>query len=114
MLNKKNRITSRALIAKLFQKGKTFKGKHLIFKFLPGKDPETRFAIVISKKISKKAVERNRFKRQISEALRPRLDDFKPPIVALVILKSADEMMNYANLETEVADLVNYIATHAE
>ncbi len=41
-----------------------------MFLYLPSKEKNLRFAFIVSKKISKKAVERNRVKRILKEALR--------------------------------------------
>ncbi len=40
-------------------------------------DDETRFGVIISKKISKKAVDRNKIKRRLTEVLARNLENFE-------------------------------------
>ncbi len=57
-------------IKEVLKKGKVLKSKNFILLYLPSKEKNLRFAFIVSKKISKKAVERNRVKRILKEALR--------------------------------------------
>ena len=74
MLNKSHRLKKNNDIVKVLKEGKKFTEKFLILKTLPNDLEETRFAFIISKKFSKKAVNRNRIRRQVSEAIK---DNFK-------------------------------------
>ncbi|MFI5158418.1 MAG: ribonuclease P protein component [Sphingobacteriales bacterium] len=68
MLKKANRITKTRDLQSVYRKGKTLHTPALVIKFLPGL--KFRVGLVVSKKISKKAVERNRIKRALREELR--------------------------------------------
>ena len=57
-------------IKSILKSGKTFKTKHLIIVYRKNNLGYPRFAFIISRKFSKKAVIRNRTKRIIKEALR--------------------------------------------
>ncbi|MBK3333350.1 ribonuclease P protein component [Persephonella atlantica] len=57
-------------IKKLLKSGNILKTKHLIVVFFRNSLGRPRFAFITSKKFSKKAVERNRAKRVMREALR--------------------------------------------
>jgi len=76
MLSKKNRIKDKRLIKKILKKGRRVKFGYLLFKYLPSEEENSKFAFIVSKKVSKKAVVRNKIKRQLSEILRTNLANF--------------------------------------
>ncbi|WP_457639512.1 ribonuclease P protein component [Persephonella sp.] len=57
-------------VRNVLKQGRSFQTPHFIVLYKPGSAEKSRFAFVISRKFSKKAVERNRVKRIIREALR--------------------------------------------
>ncbi|MEX1189761.1 MAG: ribonuclease P protein component [Bacteroidia bacterium] len=72
-LPKVERLSGKTDIEKLFKQGKRFRLEPFLIVHRLRKTPsETslRFGISVSKKISKKAVDRNRIKRQVREAYR--------------------------------------------
>jgi len=89
MLNRKHRIGNKRLIEALFDRSKIIKNHFLIFKYADSEAGPSQFAVIVSKKIYKKANDRNRLRRQIHEALRLNLPSLKKNIKALVIAKSA-------------------------
>jgi len=71
--SKEERLRSKKLIAELFRKGSSFNLYPLRFVFLKTDSPQDNFPQVlvsISKKHFKKAVDRNRIKRQLREVYR--------------------------------------------
>lgn len=70
MLPKTNRLVKTKDFEKVFKQGRSFFTKLMGVKILGGQAKNNRFGVIISAKVSKKAVERNRLKRQIREALR--------------------------------------------
>ena len=77
MLPKLNRIRKKKDFEAIFKKGKGFKNRFLALKIVKNNLPESRFGFVISKKVSKKAVIRNKIRRRISEAIRLDLEKIK-------------------------------------
>lgn len=73
MLKKINRLQKRSDFELLRSKGKFFPGSLFGVSFLKEEEEENRFGFIISKKISKKAVDRNRIKRLLSEAIKNNL-----------------------------------------
>ncbi len=80
MLNRRNRIGESGMIERLAKAGNVFKSDFLLFRYaktshgsfandVAGETP-SRFAVNVSKKIDKRAVYRNRLRRQVNEALR--------------------------------------------
>lgn len=78
MLPKINRLTKSTEIQKILREGRGIKRSSLLLKIreLPTLSPP-RFAVVVGRKVSKKATIRNRIKRQIREALRHELGNIK-------------------------------------
>jgi ribonuclease P protein component len=70
MLARSNRLVKTKDIEQTFKQGKSFYGKNLGIKVKSNKLELSRFAIIVSSKISKKAVERNIIKRRLREILR--------------------------------------------
>jgi len=76
MLHKRNRLAKRKDIETAFAKGRTFFNPFFRIKFLP-EAGQKRFTIVVSTKVFKKAVARNRLKRILREHIRKNLTGFK-------------------------------------
>jgi ribonuclease P protein component len=110
MLSQNNRISNRRLIEKLNKEGKAYKTSHFVFKFLPSHLEGSKFAAVISKKCTPKAVSRNRLRRQITESLRINLTLLKGPVVCLVILKKEDpDHLDYSLIDSQIKEFFNQV-----
>lgn len=114
MLNKKNRIGNPSVIEKLYKKGFLHKDQLLVFKALETKLPESQFALSVSKKISKKAVQRNKLRRQLSEAIRLNLDLLSENYIVLVIAKPSAKDATYANLTASVQKYFKKLGKNAK
>ncbi|OGN09763.1 MAG: ribonuclease P protein component [Candidatus Yanofskybacteria bacterium RIFCSPHIGHO2_02_FULL_41_11] len=69
-LPKKHRLTKDKDIKLVFSRGRSVKGPLFFIKFIENNLDCARIAVIISKKVSPKAVTRNLIKRRIHEALR--------------------------------------------
>ena len=69
-LNLKNRVKKKLDFEEVFKKGKAVNGSFLFIKHRSNELGIPRFGFVVSAKIAKKAVERNKIRRIISEAAR--------------------------------------------
>jgi ribonuclease P protein component len=76
MLHKTNRLARSKDIAAAFARGRTFFNPLFSIKFLPTEKGK-RFTVVVSTKVYKNAVSRNRLKRILRESLRKNLVLFK-------------------------------------
>ena len=76
-LPKKYRLTARKDFAGVFKQGKTVEHDFFFIKFRPNGLARARVGIVVSAKVSKKAVVRNKIRRIVSQALA------KPEILGL-------------------------------
>jgi len=108
MLKKAQRITSSRLISLLFKKGKVYKNKAFIIRFLPSLYNNPQFAVIVSKKVDSKAVGRNLIKRRVSELIRLNLNQLPSPIVALVMIKSSVTPYSYSILKQEILNFLSH------
>lgn len=107
MLNKKFRFHSRGGVRYVYQKGKTIRSPKMSLVFAPNERGFTRLAVVISKKVIKSAVGRNRVRRRVYEALRVNFDYIPKKTDYVVVIFSKDvATMPFAELEKSLGDLV--------
>lgn len=90
-LNKKNRLKRKKDFESVFKKGKASKGNFLFARYLENDLGFSRFAFIVSSKVSKKAVVRNRIRRVLSDISRTRLKGFGPVDIILVADKKITE-----------------------
>ncbi len=80
MLKKINRVSKRKEVEELRKARIVYQSPIFGMLTLDKKDEEKRFLVVISKRISKKAVIRNKLKRQMTEVIRLNLDKIRPGV----------------------------------
>ena len=76
MLSRKYSLQAKDF-SRILKQGRIFNTAYFRLRSLPNNFPNIRVGIIISAKVSKSAVERNRLKRQISEIFRLNLDKIK-------------------------------------
>ena len=86
MLKKINRISSRKEFAEVKEKGEMMATSLFSIIWIK-KDGEKAFGAIISKKISKKAVERNQIRRRLMEAVRLNMDIFPEGFRGIFLVK---------------------------
>jgi ribonuclease P protein component len=92
MLALKNRLKKKKDFDLVFKQGQIFKQGLFYFKVRPNKSKTSRFGFIVSKKFSKKAVERNRIKRMLREMIYPRTDKIKiPSDIIITVMPKAGE-----------------------
>ena len=90
MLAKKYRFHSRGGVRYTYQNGKTIRDSKISLVFATNSRNHQRYAVVISKKILKSAVGRNRIRRRVYEAIRAELPDIQKPVDCIFIIYSKD------------------------
>lgn len=70
MLPRKNRLHLQRDIERVRKSGRVVRGELFTLRFLPGQSDLSRFCFVVSKKVSKKAVERNLITRWARESVK--------------------------------------------
>lgn len=108
MLKHENRLNNEKLIRALMNKGERYSSPFFLCKYFKKEEGVARFAIVVSKKVSKKAVERNRIKRRLSEAFRLNIDSFSP-IDGVVFGSGRVLEADFSVIEKEISKLANYL-----
>lgn len=89
MLAKASRLAKDQEIKQVFARGRGFFNPLLNLKHLSSVSPTVRFAFVVSTKVSKKAVARNRLKRILREFVRQEQKNFLPGDYVLVLKPKA-------------------------
>jgi len=98
MLKKENRLTKNNDFDAVFKNGRSCYSKILSVKSLPNSLEENRFGILVGTKISKKAVIRNKIKRQIRAAIESELfllklgNDYVVVTFPLILDKNFEEI----------------------
>ena len=86
MLKKEFRIKDKKSIDKVFKYGRAKGSDFFLIKFIENRKDHPEVAIVISSKVSKKSVLRNKLKRQISETIRINFDKFNKNVNLIIIV----------------------------
>ena len=88
MLSKKYRFHSRGGVRYTYQNGKTIRESKISLVFANNSRNRQRFAVVVSKKVLKSAVGRNRIRRRAYEAIRAELPNIQKPVDCIFIIYS--------------------------
>lgn len=110
MLGANNRLRLESDYRRVYRVGSRRFSNHFCVTVAPLKDPvaQSRFGIVISKKISKKAVVRNGLKRQIASVVQEFLKDRTNVTTfdAIISPKSGAPQLPFATIRTELLSLL--------
>jgi ribonuclease P protein component len=70
MLPKQQRFHTQGSVRRVMQHGQPVRGRHMMIRSIDSKHPASRIAVVVSKKVYKSAVKRNRIRRRIYNIVR--------------------------------------------
>lgn len=84
MISGKYRFHSRGGVNYVYKKGQTYRTKDISAVVHPNR--QTRIAVVVSKKVLKPAVGRNRIRRRVYEVVRQYIPEFKRPTDIIFII----------------------------
>jgi ribonuclease P protein component len=107
MIRQKYRFHGYGSLNFLFQHGTSHRSFHLGLKFV--KNPRRqvpRVAVIVSKKIFKHAVKRNRIRRRIYELIRARLDFTKNVDLVVIVLSDKILELSHEELDKELTKLL--------
>ena len=107
MLNKKYRFHSRGGVKYTYKHGKTVRSQKLALVFNENPRHFTRIAVVVSKKVNKTAVGRNRIRRRIYEAIRLNFDSLpKNRDYIFIVYDPSLKSLPFSDLSKLVCSLV--------
>lgn len=107
MLSKTFRLTGKETFAKLKKEGKKIFGETLTLVYRAREDEKnSKIGIIVSLKISKRAVDRNKVKRLIREAVRRDINDLKSGIDLVFLTKRNILKLDQEGIFTEVNKLL--------
>ena len=107
MLSKKYRFHSRGGVRYVYQKGTTVRRSKMSLVFVKNTRGFTRVAVVVSKKVMKTAVKRNRIRRRVYETLRNNFDLIPKGYDYIFVVFSPDVIdMPINELEKVLGELV--------
>jgi ribonuclease P protein component len=86
MLSKRYRFHSRGGVRYTYQHGKTIRDSKISLVFASNIKKRQRFAVVVSKKVLKSAVGRNRIRRRVYEAIRIERSNIQQPVDCIFII----------------------------
>ena len=99
-----SRRVPRALFKTIVEKGKYSNTEHFSLKRAPSGGQEARIAVSVSKKISKKAVVRNKIRRRAYSALRGIIPSVRPGLYLVSAKPGAGELKS-EELKSELKQL---------
>ena len=105
MPNQTNRLAKKKDFTRVFKQGRSLYGKFLGVKVFSNQLAKSRYGIIISAKVSKKAVERNKLKRQISRIVNELDLSLLQPVDAAIVVLPEALGKTYVELEGEAERL---------
>ena len=106
MLKKEFRLRKQKGFENVFNKGFYFSNNFLSLKTVKNDLPVSRFGFIVSKKISKKAVERNRVKRLLRESVRLMQNDIRTGFDMVFISKAGISGKKFKEINLAVEKLL--------
>lgn len=109
MLAKQYRFIGKDALQPVFSKGKRSRGWNLQVRYLPTHRETNRFAVIISKKVAKRAVTRNRIRRRIYSVLEAYRKTNPTHDVAIIVYDADFATIKRSQLEQYVRDALKPI-----
>lgn len=99
MISYKYRFHGHGSLNYLYRHGETARGKMMVARHTPNpRNDRPRFAVIVSKKIYKSAVKRNRIRRRIYEIIRQSIKS-DSPVIDIAIIVYSPEVLNLSHDE---------------
>lgn len=105
MLPLKNRLKKKKDFERILKQGKGFTEDFLFLKIIKNDFKVSRVGFIVSKKISKKAVRRNKIKRRLREIAYSYLDKIQPGFDLVFLTKPGIEKRDFWELEQIVGKI---------
>jgi ribonuclease P protein component len=86
MISRKNRFRGHKSLDSIYKKGMSAKAGPVSMRYLQSRRTDYRLAVVVSKKVSKSAVKRNRIRRRVFELFRKERKNHDSPMQYDIII----------------------------
>ena len=106
MLARTNRFRGRNTLGLVFRRGVTTRSRSLAVRWLPTEGQDLRAAIVVSRKVSKSAVVRNRIRRRIYALLEQQLSKLKTGDLVITVFEASLAEISVAELEKTLLEIL--------
>ena len=111
MLNRTHRFHGHNALKAVYQHGQTVRGSVISLKFASNNRQTYRVAVVVSKKVHKSAVVRNRIRRRVYEICRQQtVIKLSNQDLIFTIFSDQVATMDYEKLEKNIHDLLKKVA----
>lgn len=112
MINRTHRFHGRASLGHVYKRGTVVRGQNLSLKYASNsRQPTYRAAVVVSRKVSKSAVVRNRIRRRVYELVRELSPQISKPVDMIFVVYSSEfALVEGAKLKHQVHDLLHRAA----
>jgi len=107
MLPKENRLKKEKEFEAVFKGGRTIRGKSVFLRYLINGTEQTRVGFVVSKKISKLAVERNKAKRRMRDIVRLKKNNLKDGLSVVIVSLPPIKGMEYKEIKEDIEKLLS-------
>ncbi|MFZ3057584.1 MAG: ribonuclease P protein component [Minisyncoccales bacterium] len=107
MLPKENRLKKEKEFEAVFKGGRTIKGKSVFLRYLINGTDKTKVGFVVSKKISKLAVVRNKAKRRMRDIVRLKKDGLKEGLSIVIISLPSIVKLTYKEIKEDLENLLS-------
>ncbi len=102
MLKREYRLTNNKDFQTIYRRGRFNSTALFSVNALPNRQPQTKFGIVVNKKVAKRAHERNLIKRQVREVVRQALPRLKPGYGVVITAKPKSLGTEYKIIEKDI------------
>lgn len=110
MLSRANRLRRTTSFSRVYQHGRTAGGRLLVVRALRTRpDNPAKVGIVVSTKVSKRATARNRLRRQLRAAVRPKLSALRG-LDLIIIAKTSALRQPFPALTAELTNLLSRLS----
>lgn len=109
MFPKQNRL-DRKDFSEILKKGRRIRGNSFSLIFANFGNGGAQIGIIITKKVTKTAVERNKLKRRIRNILIPELNNLPQGLKIIIMVYPSQEKLLFNSIKTEVLGLINRLA----
>jgi len=102
MLPKENRLHKDKEIKDLAKSGQTFFLPELVIKYKKNKEDKTKIAFIVSSRVDKRAVLRNKLTRRLKEATKDILPNLKSGYSVLIIAKKKALELEFKDIKKQL------------